>query len=164
MSPGKFFRLNENEQTENDEMKVLNRNVRTSGFTMMEMVLVLAIIALLMGVAIKGMGGFMERGKETRARADMDALAMQLIVYQSDNLRLPTTTQGLKALVEKPSTAPVPRNWKQYMKRELLDPWGNPFQYRMPAQKNVGEDYDLFSMGKDMQADTEDDIGNWEIR
>lgn len=145
-------------------MKLLTKRTKPSGFTMMEMVLVLAIIALLMGVAIKGMGGFLDRGRKTRALADMEALAMQLINYQTDNLRLPTSAQGLKALVEKPSTAPVPRNWSKYMQNELLDPFGSPFQYRMPAQKNAGGEYDLFSMGKDMQPDTDDDIGNWQVR
>ena len=103
---------------------------------MMEMVLVLAIIALLMGVAIKGMGGFLDRGRKTRAQADMEAIAMQLINYQVDNLRLPSSAQGLKALVEKPSTAPVPRNWNKYMQKELLDPYGQP----VPIQNSCAEE------------------------
>jgi general secretion pathway protein G len=138
-----------------------SRKRARSAFTMMEMVLVLAIIALLMGVAIKGTTGFLDRGKRTRALADIQTIANALVLYQSDNLRLPTTEQGIKALYEKPTTAPVPRNWMKYLRKEILDPWGSPFQYRIPPQKNTDGDYDLFSMGKDGVADTEDDIGNW---
>jgi len=134
-----------------------------TGFTLIEMVLVLAIIALLMGVALKGMTGFLDRGRKIRAQGDMEAIQAALINYQSDNLYLPTTEQGLSALTSKPSTQPVPRSWSKYMPKELVDPFGSPFQYRRPPQKNTDGDYDLFSMGKDGKADTEDDIGNWQL-
>jgi general secretion pathway protein G len=137
-------------------------NHHRAGFTMMEMVLVLAIIALLMGVAIKGMGVFLDKGKETRARGDIEALSSLLILYQSDNLFLPTTEQGLRALTVKPTTAPVPKRWRKYSPKELLDPWGSTYEFRNPATRNVDGDYDLFSSGPDKVPGNEDDIGNWD--
>lgn len=132
------------------------------GFTLIEMVLVLAIIALLMGVSIKLLTGVRKTGELTRVRADISAIGSALDLYRSNTYALPTTEQGLGALVNKPTTAPIPRGWIQQMKSEPVDPWNNKYQYRRPAQRNTGGEYDLFSAGPDMTPDTEDDIGNWE--
>lgn len=137
---------------------------RRRGFTLIEIVLVLAIIMVLMGVAIKGISGFRDNARRTRAKADIDAVTSALTLYESNNLRLPTQEQGLQAMVVKPTTAPIPRNWSKLMKAVPLDPWGSEYQYRIPATRSQDNDYDLFSMGKDGKADTEDDVGNWELQ
>jgi general secretion pathway protein G len=80
--------------------------------------------------------------------------------YELQTGALPTTEQGLQVLWEKPSIPPVPDEWQKIMTGEILDPWGNPYQYRNPGRHNP-KGYDVFSMGPDGVAGTLDDIGNW---
>lgn len=132
-----------------------------AGFTLIEMVLVLAIIALLVGGAIGLLGGVQTHAKEVRVKGDFSAIESALQIYESKSLRLPTTAQGLKALVDKPTVAPIPRNWGRQMDKVPLDPWGLEYGYRFPGVKRVGK-FDLISAGPDGIFDTPDDIGNWE--
>ena len=132
-----------------------------AGFTLIEMVLVLAIIALLVGGAIGLLSGVQDRAKEVRVQADFSAIESALSIYESKSLRLPTTAQGLKALVEQPTIAPIPRNWGRQMDMVPLDPWGLEYGYRFPGTKRVGK-FDLISAGADGIFDTADDLGNWE--
>ncbi|MDB6120166.1 MAG: ral secretion pathway protein, partial [Verrucomicrobiaceae bacterium] len=81
--------------------------------------------------------------------------------YELNASFLPSTEQGLNALVEKPSSRPAPSSWVQVMKKLTLDPWGNPYNYRKPGTKDKNG-YDVYSNGPDGQADTGDDIGNWD--
>lgn len=131
------------------------------GFTLIEMVLVLAIIALLVGGAIGLLGGVRQHGREVRVKGDFSAIDAALSIYESKSLRLPTTAQGLKALVDKPTVAPVPRQWSQQMKKVPLDPWGMEYGYRFPGTRNPDR-YDLVSAGPDGIFDTVDDLGNWD--
>ena len=133
-----------------------------AGFTLIEMVLVLAIIALLVGGAIGLLGGVRGEGRRIRALGDFSAIDAALSIYESKSLRLPTTAQGLKALVEKPSAAPIPRQWSQQMRKVPLDPWGLEYGYRFPGTKN-SDRYDIISAGPDGIFDTPDDIGNWDV-
>jgi len=72
----------------------------------------------------------------------------------------PTTEQGLKALVEKPTTEPLPEKWTALMEEVPKDPWGQEYKYRYPAQKSK-KPFDVWSVGKDGVDGNEDDIGNW---
>lgn len=130
---------------------------RRSGFTLIELVLVLTIIALLMGAGIYYLSGNIEVAQETRVQGDLGAIATQLQVYQARNLRMPTTEQGIKALVEKPTSEPIPDRWSKLLDEEIIDPWGNPYQYKNPGQRSF-RPFDLFSMGPDGQPETEDDL------
>jgi general secretion pathway protein G len=134
---------------------------RARAFTLVEIVLVLAIIALLLGVAVKSLSGVLGRGKEVAANADLDAFNSALVMYQSKSLRYPTTEQGLKALVVKPGTAPVPRNWSKIMDEIKPDPWGHDYYYYYPGKKNGMAKPDIGSCGEDGIEGNEDDIGNW---
>jgi general secretion pathway protein G len=136
---------------------------RTRGFTLVEIVLVLAIIALLLGVAVKGLTGVLDTGKDVRARADIDAFSSALIAYQSVSLRYPTSEQGLKALVDKPSSAPQPRQWRRMMEEIKPDPWGNDYYYYFPGKKNGPTKPDIGSRGPDGVEGNEDDVGNWAL-
>jgi len=92
--------------------------------------------------------------------SDIDRVATALLGYESRASRLPTTDQGLKALVDKPTTEPVPERWTQFLKEVPMDPWGQEYKYRNPGQKSK-DGYDVWTVGPDGQDGTEDDIGNW---
>jgi general secretion pathway protein G len=139
-----------------------NRRHRRGGFTLVEMVLVLGIIALLVGAGIFQLTGVLDSGKEKRAKADLTTLQGALSTYEMSNGVLPTSQQGLQALTEKPNARPVPQNWRAYLKKTLLDPWQTPYNYRRPATKDKGP-FDVYSSGPDGIADTADDIGNWSL-
>ena len=94
--------------------------------------------------------------KEQRAESDLQAISMQLRTYEMFNYRMPTTEQGLKALVQEPTSDPKPRKWKQLMKSVPLDPWGSEYIYRNP-DKNGTKGYDLFSLGPDGK-ESDDDV------
>ncbi len=134
----------------------------TSGFTLVEMVLVLGIVALLVGAGIVSLTGVLDSGKKTRVKGDLNTLSAALRSYETDNMFLPSSEQGLAALVQKPSSRPVPNNYTAKLKKPLLDPWGNSYHYRRPGTKDKGG-FDVYSAGPDGQADTGDDVGNWDL-
>ena len=131
-----------------------------AAFTLLEIMLVVIIIALLMGAAIWGMAGNLEDAQKTRVQADVNSLTTQLTIYQAQNGFLPSTEQGLKALMVKPDSEPKPRSWRPYMKSIPNDPWDSPYLYIQPGRHNP-DSFDLFSAGKDRKPDTADDVGNW---
>ncbi|MCB1091121.1 MAG: type II secretion system major pseudopilin GspG [Verrucomicrobiae bacterium] len=135
---------------------------RQQGYTLMEMILVLGIIAILLGMGTFLMVNVLGDAEEGKAKADIQAIHSSLIRYKTNGGMYPSTEQGLKALVSRPSGAPAPKSWKQLMKESALtDPWGSPYQYRYPGKYNP-DSYDIFSVGLDKKEGTEDDIGNWE--
>jgi general secretion pathway protein G len=138
-----------------------SRNVRKtrfsqSGYTLFEIMLVLGIIAVLVGSAIYMLVGNIDVAKEQRVDSDVEAISMQLRTYEMLNYRMPTTEQGLKALVTQPSTEPRPRRWKQLMKSVPIDPWGNEYVYRNPGKG--GAAFDIYSLGPDGK-ESDDDAG-----
>jgi general secretion pathway protein G len=128
----------------------------------MEMLLVLGIIALLSGLGTVTMTDVFEDGNEVKARGDIQALKASIIRYKTKAGVYPSTAQGLDALVTRPTTPPLPRSWKPYLtsKDALLDPWLQPYKYEIPARRS-SDSYDIYSLGKDGQEGTDDDIGNW---
>ena len=149
-----------------DRLMRTNFTTRTrrnkSAFTLIEIVLVLAIIALLLGAAIFKLTGVFSSSQKQRVAQDLSTFKSALNVYRMNAQRFPSTEQGLKALVEKPTTGIIPKSYEPTMKGEQLDPWGNPYGYRYPGTHNKGEP-DIWSFGPDMIDGTDDDIGNWEI-
>lgn len=136
-------------------------HLRSSGFTLLEIMLVVMIIALLAGSAIYMMKGNLDVANDVRVRGDIQSLGTPLMVYRSSNGFLPTTEQGLKALVSKPESSPKPRNWQKLMDKIPIDPYGMEYNYTQPGVHNP-DSYDLFSAGLDRIAGTADDKGNWE--
>jgi general secretion pathway protein G len=116
--------------------------------TLIEMIIVLAIIALIAGLIVPNVIGRPDEARATVAAADVRTISAALKMYRLDNLTYPTTEQGLKALAEKPTRAPVPATWPEegYLAEVPQDPWGRPYVYRSPGA-NGG--FDLFSLGKD---------------
>jgi len=130
-----------------------------AGYTLFEIMLVLGIIAVLVGSAIYLLVGNLDVAKESRVDADIQSISTQLRVYEMQNLRPPTTEQGLQALVTRPGGDPPPRRWRQLMSQIPVDPWGVAYKYYWPGKKNA-QGFDLFSCGPDRQEGTQDDIGN----
>jgi general secretion pathway protein G len=135
---------------------------RTSrrGFTLMEMLIVLSIIALLMSMVIFQVSSMSAGAEKTKVRADLFAFKEMLAAYQLDNGMLPTTEQGLKALWSRPTADPVPQHWHAQLDSETLDPWGHHYQYLNPGTHNPDK-YDVFSLGPENRADSPNVIGNW---
>jgi general secretion pathway protein G len=130
-----------------------------AGFTLLEMVIVLGIIAVLLGGSIALIGGLGEGAKLQRVEADFNAIGAALKTYKLNAGTYPTTQQGLKALVEKPSGSPVPRRWTQLSESVPKDPWGVDYIYRFPG-KRIASEFELISKGKDMQEGTDDDFSS----
>ena len=130
-----------------------------SGFTLIELMLVVIIIGALVAMVMPRLAGRSEQARIAAAKADINSnIATGLKLYELDNGTFPTTDQGLNALVTAPSTA---KNWNgPYIEKKPLDPWGHEYQYESPGSHRQ-HDYDLYSLGKDGQASA-DDIANWE--
>jgi general secretion pathway protein G len=129
---------------------------KEQAFTLLEIMLVVTIIALLLAAAIKFMAPNVDIAKRVRVAGDIQAIKTSLLAYQGINGFYPTTVQGLQALVTAPSTDPRPARWQQFMEQVPTDPWGNPYQYKCPGQKDPTR-YDLYSMGPDRIDGTQDD-------
>jgi general secretion pathway protein G len=130
------------------------------GFTLMEMLLVLGIIALLLGMGTYMMINIIPDAEVAKVKGDITALEVTLTRYKTNNSAYPTVEQGLSALAAKPVAGPVPRNYKPLLREQaLVDPWGRPYQYRLPGKHNP--EFDVFSLGPDGVEGTEDDVGNW---
>ncbi len=133
------------------------------GFTLLEIMVVLAILGLLVTVLVKNVGGDLDRGQEQTAGLFVKTtLTLPLTNYRIDMGSYPTTAQGLEALITAPSGG---SRWKgPYLENASgkipVDPWQQPYEYRYPGTQNK-KGFDLFSKGRDMTAGTDDDIGNW---
>lgn len=132
-----------------------------SGYTLVEIMLVLSIIAVLLAAGIHYMAGNLDIAKETRVKGDIQTITVQLRTYEMQNLFLPTTEQGLQALVTMPTAEPKPTRWRQLLEKDaLMDPWGSQYRYANPGKHNPSG-FDLYSIGADRTEGTADDIGNW---
>ena len=129
---------------------------RRNGFTLLEIMLVVGIIILILGVAVTKLGPTTGIAKDMRVRADIQAINTQLRLYESMNGFVPTTEQGLKALVLQPDTEPKPSRRYQLFTEMPKDPWQNDYIYLSPGKKNP-DTYDLYSAGPDRKPDTADD-------
>ena len=138
-------------------------HLRAAGFTLLEIMLVVMIIALLAGAAIYKMKGTLNVANNVRVDGDIQSFGTQLMVYRSSNGFYPTTEQGLKALTTKPESSPKPRNWVKLLDQALIDPYGMEYHYVQPGTHNA-DSYDIFSSGSDRIANTPDDRGNWEAQ
>ncbi len=132
--------------------KTTNVNpLKTKGFTLIELMVVIVIIGLLIGLVGPQVIGQVDKARVTTAKADLATISQALDMYKLDNNIYPTTDQGLEALVEAPTTSPIPKNWNPqgYLKTKELptDPWDGEYQYYNPGPDSLP--YELFSFGGD---------------
>ena len=142
------------------------RRRRAGGFTLIELMVVIVILGILAGLIIPRIMGRPDEARRAKARLQMESIETSLKLYKLDNGSYPRTEQGLKALVELPTTAPLPRNWRQggYLEKGQVpkDPWGNDYVYVSPGAKS---EYDLSSYGADGEPGGEGanrDVNSWE--
>ena len=121
-------------------------------FTLLEIIVVIIVLALLAGLVAPQIFGRVGEAKGTTARTQIELLSTALDNYRLDNGSYPTTEQGLGALRDKPTRAPVPQQWKGPYVRKAVpnDPWGRPYIYRFPGEQNAGT-FELSSLGRDGQ-------------
>ncbi|WP_405041567.1 type II secretion system major pseudopilin GspG [Polaromonas sp.] len=142
--------------------KVFARRSRQAGFTLIELMVVLVIIGVLAALIVPNVLDRADDARVMAARTDVNNLVQALKLYKLDNQRLPTAEQGLQALIAKPTSGPIPANWKPYLEKLPNDPWGRPYQYLNPGVKG---EVDVMSLGADGQAGGEGkdaDIGSWQ--
>ena len=135
---------------------------RRRGFTLMEVLLVLAILVILGSFVVMTFTGVLSDSDIKAAQSQIGLFEPALSLYRLNMKEYPSTTQGLEALRDQPSDARHAKRWNgPYVEKELApDPWGNPYQYQYPGKHNPSS-FDLWSLGPDSQEGTEDDIGNW---
>lgn len=145
-------------------MKIPTRFIRRRrhGFTLLEMVIVLGIISMILGGAIYAVKGIGEGAKLQRVKGDMQSLDNTLRTYKMAAGSYPTTQQGLKALKEKPTTAPVPKMWTRLQTKDIKDPWGNEYGYLFPGRTNSME-YEIICKGPDGKEGGDDDISSQKL-
>lgn len=139
------------------------RNHREAGFTLIEIMVVIAIIGILATLIVPNIMGRPDEARITAAKHDVGTINQALKLYRLDIGRYPTTEQGLKALVERPTSEPIPQNWKTggYLSSVPKDPWGNAYYYSNPGARG---EIDVISYGADGKpggTGTDADIGNW---
>lgn len=136
------------------------------GFTLIEIMVVVVILGILAAIVVPRLLSRPDEAKVTKAKVDMKSIEEALGLFKLDNGFYPSTDQGLKALVEKPTIGRIPANYSidGYLKRTPTDPWSNDYIYLSPGLHS--HNFDLISYGADGQPDGENfdaDINSWEL-
>ena len=123
-------------------------NKRMSGFTLIEILIVVVILGILGAVVVPNILSRPDTARVQAAQTDLRALSQTLEIYRLDNFQYPSSEQGLESLVDRPSGFPEPKNWNPegYLKKLPTDPWGSPYLY-----EKTGSSYSLISLGADGQ-------------
>lgn len=142
------------------------RRGMTAGFTLIEIMVVIVILGILATLIVPRIMERPEEARRTKAALDMQAISQAVDLYYLDNRFYPTSEQGLKALVVKPTTEPIPKRWKRegYLGTLPVDPWGNQYVYLSPG---IYGPYDIISYGADGKVGGEEkdaDIGSWDLQ
>src|SRR4051812_5475862 len=143
-----------------------NRRVARSGFTLIEMLVVLAILVLLMSLVGPRILGSRKKADVSAAKSQIGMLNASLESYSVDMKDFPTTEQGLKALLETPGDKGKDKDSKwdgPYVSKSAIpkDPWGHDYQYEYPPKHGKDKNPDIWSFGPDGEDNTDDDIVSW---
>ncbi len=133
------------------------------GFTLMEILIVVVILSILAITVVPQFMDAPDKARVAKTQADVKNIETAMSMYKLDNFSYPSTSQGLNALIQKPSGSPEAKNWKPggYLSQLPNDQWGNPYQYLNPGSRGA---IDIYSFGADGQPGGEGlnaDIGNW---
>jgi general secretion pathway protein G len=144
-------------------MRRTDKRRREAGFTLTEVMVTILIIGLLSTIVLVNVLPSRDAAMVEKARTDVRAIEQALEFYRLDMLNYPTTEEGLAALSAVPGGHVRAANYREggYIRRLPEDPWGNPYQYRVPGERGA---VDIFSWGRDGRPDGEGldaDIGNW---
>ncbi len=147
------------------------RVTREDGFTFIELMVVVTILAILIAIVAPRIMGRTDEAKQTATTIQIRNIEQALQLYNLDNGIYPTTDQGLQALVTKPTTGNIPLRWKVggYLKKVPTDAWGRHFRYLSPGGPNTSgtlREYDVFSYGSDGERGGEGknaDVLSWQI-
>ena len=161
----RLSRLNPNRPLARAVVFFMRRGALHAGFTLIEVMVVIVILGVLAAIVVPRLMSRPDEARVVAAKQEISTILQALKLYRLDNARYPSTEQGLQALVTKPTTAPLPGNWKQggYLERLPRDPWGNAYQYLNPGLKG---EIDVFSQGADGKAGgtgVDADIGSWDL-
>lgn len=142
------------------------KRVRQGGFSLIEIMVVVIIIGLLASIVAPAVLNRADEARIQKVHADFKAIQTALKLYRIDNYVYPSSEQGLEALVEKPTMAPQPRNWRKggYLEELPQDPWGQPYKYLSPGESR---EYNIYTLGADGVTGGEDqnaDISVWDER
>lgn len=141
------------------------RTSQKSGFTLVEIMIVLAILVLLLAMVGPRLLNTQEKANARITQTQIKNLKQALDLYKVDTRSYPTTEEGLQALLAKPADEARGKNWAgPYLSEDSVptDPWGNAFGYEYPPTRGKSTDTpNIWSNGPDGQAQTEDDIKNW---
>ena len=126
----------------------MSRN--TKGFTLIELLVVIVVIGMLAGLVGPMVFRHVGDAKVSAAKSQLELFGLALDQYRLDNDYYPSTAQGLEALRILPTGEPAARDWRgPYVKKAIpLDPWGRPYIYKSPGEKNPNG-YDLLTYGRD---------------
>ena len=134
------------------------------GFSLIEIMVVVVILGILASIVVPKIISRPDEARVVQAKQNILAIQNALDLYKLDNGIYPSTDQGLIALVEKPTSSPIPGDWKQYLKSLPKDPWGRDYLYLNPGEHG---DVDIFTLGADGQpggTGVDSEIGNWDAR
>jgi general secretion pathway protein G len=136
------------------------RLARARGFTLIELLLVLVILGVLAAIVVPKFSGRTEQARRTAAVSQIATFGTALDAYEVDMGSYPQGRNGLEALVQQPREG---SGWRgPYLQKAIpLDPWGNAYVYESPGKQNPSG-YDLYSVGPDGRAGTDDDVTNWQ--
>ncbi len=139
------------------------RRARHAGFTLVEVLVVLAILVLVASLVVPRILGYQKKADVRVTQTQIGQLRVALESYASDCKDYPTTEDGLEALVSRPPDLPERIAWgpKPYIDGIPKDPWGNALQYEYPPTHGTGDTPDVWSLGPDGEDGTEDDICSW---
>lgn len=139
---------------------MINKKINYRGFTLIEVMVVVVILAILAAIIVPRILKRPEQARVVAARQDILAIQNALSLYKLDNGFYPSTSQGIAALVSKPSGSPAPQNYASggYLKKLPKDPWGQPYNYLHPGKHGS---VDIWSSGPPGSA-SKAEIGNWD--